>query len=107
MLIELFVVGFIIGIIIDAVWWNINYSKYEKGLEIHEHYHIGIEIGIIGVLLTSVVPILSTISMGIMIAFILKESSQDHPFALKSGHFKKSSYIGIGLFILFAILLII
>ena len=86
-----------IGLVMDTIWWRINYSKYEKGLEAHEHYHIGLELGIIGIILHQ------EIFTGLMVAFVLAEWSQDHPFALKSGHFKESTIIGI---ILFTILII-
>lgn len=107
MILEIFAIGFILGLLIDVAWWNINYKKYEKGLEIHEHYHIGLEIGILGVILGAFIPIFSSIAMGLMLAFILAEWSQDHKFALKSGHFKQSSIIGIGLFTLLVILIIL
>ena len=107
MILEIFAIGFVIGLLIDVAWWNINYKKYEKGLEAHEHYHIGIEVGILGLILGIFVPIIGSLSVGIMLSFILAEWTQDHKFALKSGHFKKSSIIGIGLFTLFIILLIL
>ena len=107
MILEIFAISFILGLFIDVAWWNVNYKKYEKGLEAHEHYHIGLEIGILGVILSVFIPIFSSIAMGLMVAFFLAEWSQDHKFALKSGHFKESSIIGIILFIAFIALVII
>jgi hypothetical protein len=88
MMIEL-ALGFILGLILDVLWWKIDYSKYEKGLEVHEHYHIGLELGIIGVLLNQ------EIFIGLMMSFILAEWSQKNQFALGSNHFKGSTLIGI------------
>ena len=89
----MFCIGLLIGIMIDFVWWNINYSKYEKGFEALEHYHFGIILGVFGILFNQI------LFFGIMIMLILKESDQSHPFAIRSGHFKSSSIIGITTFI--------
>jgi hypothetical protein len=93
-LIELFVAGTLVGLIMDVVWWKINYQKYEKGLEWHEHYHVGIEIAIVAAVINSY------FLGGIAFAFILAEYLQEHKFAIKSGHFKESTIFGIVLFII-------
>lgn len=69
-------------------------------MEAHEHYHVGLELGIIGIILTS------PIFIGLMVSFILAEWSQDHKFALGSSHFKLSTIIGISLFIVVVVLLL-
>ena len=95
-IIKFVIYGFFIGLALDIGWWRINRSKYEKGLEAHEHYHIGFELGIIGAITGF------PIFYGLMLAFVLAEWAQDHPFALKSKHFKESTIIGV---ILIAILI--
>jgi len=99
---EPFAIGFFIGLIIDVAWWHfgLDKSSLDKKFKAHEHYHIGIEIGIIGILLQQ--PILQ----GVMFAFILAEWTQDHKFALQSGHFKQSTIIGIILFTAYVALLL-
>lgn len=91
--INFILIFFIVGVIADITWWRINYSKYEKGLEAHEHYHIGLEIAIIASLLNI------EMLVGLSFAFIIAEWFQDHPFAINSKHFKKSTAIGILLFV--------
>lgn len=97
----LFIVGFIFGLGIDLMWWHTNIKKLEKGFEALEHYHFGILSLIIGVLIANPIP------LGLGLALILKESDQAHPFAYLSEHFRKSSYIGIAMFILLAAVILI
>jgi len=97
----MFCVGCMVGILIDSIWWNIDYSKYEKGFEILEHYHFGFIIGILGIITSQ------AFFFGIMLMLFLKESEQTHPFASNSGHFKDSTLIGIGTFIFLLCVLIV
>jgi len=94
-----FAIGFMIGLVLDVAWWQLNLDKsgIDKRFKAHEHYHIGLEIGIIGTILHQ------EILIGLMTAFVLAEWSQDHKFALNSGHFKQSTVIGIILFIVLII----
>ena len=64
-------------------------------MKAHEHYHIGLEAGIIAILIWPFLPFASIILLGVMVGFVLKESEQKNDFALNSGHFKNSSIIGI------------
>jgi hypothetical protein len=98
-LLAFFVVGLVLGLIIDKIWYNINYSKYEKGVEFLEHYHIGI------ILITLSVLFNFYWVLGLGLAFILAEWTQKHYFALNSIHFKLSSFIGIGLTVLGGLLI--
>jgi hypothetical protein len=94
-MLEQFILGVLIGIFIDALWWRSGIKKYEKGHEVWEHYHFGLIIGIFGIILSQ--PIL----LGIMIILVLKESSQDHPFAIKSTHFLVSTIMGVSISIVY------
>lgn len=87
----IFILLFFLGLVIDKAWYHIDYDKYEKGLEVHEHYHIGLEIGIIAVIFNYYD------LLGLTLAFILAEWSQTNYFAYQSNHFKQSSIIGISL----------
>lgn len=95
-----FAIGFMVGLVIDVAWWYFHFDKsnLDKRFKAHEHYHIGLELGIIGTLTNQ------PIFIGLMVAFFLGEWTQDHKFALKSGHFKASSVIGIVLFVILLIL---
>jgi len=122
----LLILGAFLVFIIDIVWWNIDFKKAEKGLEAHEHYHIGLELLIAGIGLSyfSELPVYFLLGAGF--AFIMaewrqtveireikdeKEVKKDvipgHPFAYGSLHFKQSTTIGIGLTILLSILLVL
>ncbi len=100
--------GLFIAFVVDILWWvSPVFKKTEKGMEAHEHYHIGIELIILFILVdhffnTS----LGLILLGAGIGFLMAEWSQSkeikgkivvpgHPFAYKSSHFKSSSLIGI------------
>ena len=93
--------------IIDILWWtNTNFKKAEKGMEAHEHYHIGIEMAILGVALEYFSIDFSSFLYGGGLMFIVAEWLQrfeiiskkvvpGHPFAYGSTHFKSSTAIGI------------
>jgi len=97
-MIELFVLGIILGLIMDVVWWNKSLDKYEKGFEALEHYHFGILAGIVGLF------IYPEIFFGLMLALFISEWTQTHQFAYQSNHFKSSTLIGIVMFICFGLL---
>jgi hypothetical protein len=90
-MIELSILYFVLGImgalIIDTIWFNINYSKYERGLEQFEHYHAGILLIPFGLLIN---PLFLGLGLGLFIA----EWEQKNKFAIKSSHFKYSTLIG-------------
>ncbi len=104
-MIELLMISFlgIIGVIIlDKRWFtDVSFSKYEKNLEFFEHFHHGLILMIIGVILYSYDQLL--ISMGLLFAgftFIVLEARQKNDFAIHSNHFIKSAAIGIVLLII-------
>ncbi len=97
----LFAIGLIIAAIFDSVWWRINYSKYEEGFEVIEHYHFGIGFMIAGVLLIQ--PLLIGLGLGL----IWKESDQTNTFAHGSKHFRNSTYIGIAMFIILGVVMLL
>lgn len=92
-LIFMFIMGLALGALLDVFWFNINYSKYEKGFEVFEHYHVGILLGMIGVIFSQ------PFFLGLFIILFVKESDQTHPFALGSDHFRNSTIIGLVTFI--------
>ena len=85
--------GFIVSLILDRIWFNINYKKIEKGFEIFEHYHFGIILIYIGFIIP--IQIISYFIISLGAGFIYMETQHIHCFAYKSGHFTKSSIIGI------------
>jgi len=106
-------VGLFIAFIIDILWWTQkSFQKAEKGFEAHEHYHIGIELVILYIVVSHFSDsIFNVILIGAAIGFVLAEWSQSkeikgikivpgHPFALGSSHFKSSSIIAIALSII-------
>ncbi len=119
----LFVIGSFIGFIFDTWWWTIDFKKAEKGLEAHEHYHVGMELLIIGIIVSFFSDVASFLLGGLGFAFIMAEWRQvveirktengkekkkevvpGHPFAQGSEHFLSSTIIGI---ILSAIIIIL
>lgn len=99
----------------DTLWWHINYKKIEKGLEIIEHYHIGLGLFIAAIVVNLYFSPVSWFMMGMGFLFIIAEWHQaievshkkvipGKPFAYGSSHFRSSSIIGI---ILSGILLIL
>jgi len=103
-------VGLFIAFIIDILWWTQkSFQKAEKGFEAHEHYHIGLELVILYIIISHFSDsIFNVITIGAAIGFVLAEWSQSkeikgvkvvpgHPFALGSSHFKSSTIITIGL----------
>lgn len=110
-------IGLFIAFVIDILWWNQkSFKKLEQGIEFHEHYHIGLELIILYIILTAITgwsPLI--ILMGAGIGFVLAEWSQHHeikgkkvvpghPFAYGSKHFKMSTIVGVFLFSIMLIL---
>jgi len=95
--------GFIISIILDRIWFSIDYKKIEKGFKILEHYHFGIILISVGFIIS--IQIISYFIIGVGMGLIYCESKQKNCFAFKSEHFRNSSIIGI-LLIIIVILLV-
>jgi len=100
-----FFLGLIVGVALDYLWRKTGVSKYEKGLEVFEHYHWGLAFLILMRILLNISGIFLSLA-GIGISFILAEITQKHPFALKSKHELPSTIIGSILFILLIFTLI-
>ena len=103
-----FMLGGLVSMLVDIMWWRSSINKIEKGLEFHEHYHFGFELWIVGIFLYLVSPIASFTLLGMGLLFVMAEWRQiheikgkdvkpGHPFAVDSGHFTLSTFIGIGL----------
>jgi len=101
-----FVFGAFLVMWIDIFWWKIDYKKAEKGLEWHEHYHVGLELIIIGIFTSIYHDAFSSFLYGAGFLFMAAEWRQaieikgkkvipGHPFAYESSHFKSSTVIGI------------
>lgn len=122
----LFILGAFLVFVIDIIWWNIDFKKAEKGLEVHEHYHLGLELLIAGIGIAYIVELPVYFLLGTGFAFIMAEwrqtveirktvDGQDtiqkvvpgHPFAYGSTHFKQSTTIGISLIALLSIILVL
>jgi hypothetical protein len=89
--------GFIFVTIIDRVWYEIDYKKAEKGLEVLEHYHYGIGLFAVSFLFVEHIPVLAVGLLGMGAAFIYHESKQKNYFSVTSTHFKSSLAIALGL----------
>ena len=94
-----FLVGISIGFTFDFLWWRTGISKYERRIELFEHYHWGMVLLIFMKILLASSEIFLTFA-GTGLALILAEITQKHPFAIKSAHPLSSSIIGAILFIL-------
>lgn len=103
-----FLIGALIVMLIDTFWWHIDYKKAEKGMEAHEHYHVGLELFIVAMIADLFNGAIASFLYGAGFLFIAAEWRQaieivqkkvipGHPFAYGSIHFKTSSIIGIGL----------
>lgn len=120
----LLIVGAFAVFLVDIGWWSINFKKVEKGMEAHEHYHVGIELLIAGIVVSYFVDWPVYLMLGAGFAFIMAEWRQvveikktennkvtkkdvtpGHPFAIGSGHDAQSHTIGIGLSAVLGVLL--
>ncbi len=89
-------IGLLAGLILDFLWWRLGGNKYEKRLEVFEHYHWGmLSLIILKMLLRVHSAFLFFAGTGICL--IVAEFTQDHPFALRSNHESSSTIIGIAL----------
>ena len=106
--------GFWGAMIIDTMWFRIDYKKAEKGLEAHEHYHVGIELAIVGVILWVInMDVLAVGLFGMGAGFFMAEWQQKNAFALPAhptafhpnpppvSHFKQSTILGVILIAIF------
>jgi hypothetical protein len=101
----LFLLGLLLGLVLDRVWWEGKFNKYEKGVEELEHYHWGL----LSWILAYLTPLwLSQVLWGLGAALVLAEWAQvgewengewrrGHPFAYGSNHFRVSTAIGVAL----------
>ena len=87
-----FMLGALFTCLVDTFWWQIDYKKAEKGLEWHEHYHVGIELVIVGMIIMLFNEFAAYFLFGAGLLFILAEWRQaveikntkvipGHPFA--------------------------
>lgn len=114
----LFCLGGFLTMIIDVVWWRIDYKKAEKGMEVLEHYHIGLGLIITALIVNLFYQPAAWFLSGFGFFFILAEWHQSieiagrkvvpgKPFAYGSKHFKGSTIIGIALVAILLILSVI
>jgi len=83
--------GFAVGILLDYLWRRTGVSKYERGMEMFEHYHWGFVL----LILARILKILSVTFGGIGLCLVFVELTQSHPFAIKSSHGFSSTIIGL------------
>ncbi|UCH31732.1 MAG: hypothetical protein JSV05_09645 [Candidatus Bathyarchaeota archaeon] len=93
------IVGVFLGIIFDFLWWRTGISKYERRIELFEHYHWGMVLLILVKIFLASSEIFFAFA-GTGISLILAEVTQEHPFAIRSSHPLSSTLIGAILFIL-------
>jgi len=86
-----FFLGLAVGILLDYLWRRTGISKYERRVEMLEHYHWGF----ILLILARIVKILSVTLAGIGLFLVFVELTQRHPFAIKSSHEFLSTIIGV------------
>lgn len=102
------ILGCTVVMVVDVFWWKLDYKKIEKGLEWHEHYHVGIELMILAVVINLFNSTAAAFFLGAGLMFIVAEWRQvieivgkkvkpGHPFAYGSTHFKTSTIVGISL----------
>lgn len=95
------IAGFFTTFVLDRIWFSIDYKKAEKGLEVHEHYHVALELHLVSIVMWIIhVDILAVFLIGAGVGFFLLEAFQDNAFACTSKHFRASTYVGVGLAIL-------
>ena len=87
--------GFILVTILDRRWFDIDHKKIEKGYEVIEHYHWGIVLIGISIVIMIHLPVMAYLVLGAGMGLVYHESKQKNYFAQKSNHFRNSSIIGI------------
>jgi len=82
--------GVVSGSVLNALWRHTDINKYEKGLEVLEHFHHFL-LGMIVYVVTG-----NLFFAGLGLPLILDESLvQKHPFSLGSGHEVESVLLGV------------
>jgi len=88
-----FFLGLLVGVALDYFWWISGMSKHERRLEIFEHYHWGLTFLILMRMFIKLEEAFYSFA-GIGFSLILAETTQKHPFAIKSSHDLPSTIIG-------------
>ena len=57
--------------IVDVWWYHIDYKKAEKGMEAHEHYHVGLELLIASCVISFFYEPIAWLAAGAGITFIV------------------------------------
>ncbi len=97
-------IGFILVTILDRRWFDIDHKKIERGYEVIEHYHFGVGLLGIGIIVFAFFPVLAYILFGAGLGLIYHEAKQKNYFAHKSTHFRNSTIIGVGLVVIISCL---
>lgn len=98
-----FLIGLAVGVAIDLLWTRTSLNKYERRLEVLEHYHWGL----VALMLTRVLQTFVKLTYalaGLASIFILLEVMQEHPFAFRSDHQMSSTSVGISLICILCLL---
>ena len=89
----LFFMGFLIGTILNIIWYDLHFDKKDMRVQSWEHYHHAIILGYVSKWIPQPYDMIPT---GIALALLTDEAyHQKHPFAVGSKHFKKSLLITI------------
>lgn len=104
--------GILIAGLVDAFWRQKNIDSDNKFLKAHEHFHVGIEFGILAMIVSLFeIQFVEYALWGLAVAFVFSEFTHfgwfkgdkfvvSHPFAFGSEHFKGTHLITIGLCII-------
>jgi|APSaa5957512535_1039671.scaffolds.fasta_scaffold13335_4 hypothetical protein len=87
--------GFIGITILDRRWFDSDHKKIEKGYEVIEHYHWGIGLIAIGIIIITYLPYVAYLIFGAGMGLVYHEAKQKNYFAHKSTHFLSSTIIGV------------
>lgn len=111
-MLQLALAGLAVGLVLDLVWWHTGIRKAEKGVEWHEHYHVGLECWIAEAFLGT--GFLTGMGMGFFLAewtqsteIVGKKVLPGHPFAYGSSHFRSSTWFGAALAVVLAGVLVL
>ena len=99
----LVLLGLLLGLLLDRVWWEAGLNKYEAGISVFEHYHWGLLAWFLSYFTPSLA---SEVLWGLGAALVLAEWGQTgewaderwrrgHPFAYGSDHFVASTVVGV------------
>lgn len=92
--------------ILDRIWWNLDHHSIEKGFEVIEHYHWGIVLIGVGIVIIDYLPLVAYFLFGAAMKLIYSEAKQKNCFAHKSNHFRNSTIIGVILCVICMILIL-